>query len=606
MHFSAQFILQPRWQKLCALFLSLYCGLLSASELPSVFFLKKKTIPLKTNHNALLNPALSQDKVLIDETFLQTKTDSLYLQAERALFRQNRAKALNLLKQALLFQKEVSYLKEKLAGIYIIEGLHSQAFFQYLSILQKEPENQNIRFQLAKLYTQRNLYREALAEYTVLQNQKPGHFEFGFEKALVFSKAKLFDKALNQIHKISAQAKRTEQIRLHLLKAHIYKLLKKPELQKKALDLAISLKPVKEMFVRNILTHYMALKDLKGARNYLLSYQERQESSLYAAKILSEICLILNDKKSLLEQLEKIKSFGALTNPEAFQLALLLTEQKQYTPARRFFIDLLQDKTFVTSAHYFLGFIAEQKKQFQTARSHYRKVKFPDPYFFNAETRRAWLLKENGEREKALKVTENLTLQFQKVPLSFLIHARLLKELNKDNQVLKTLAGARQLFPNHPDILFLQGFYLSEMERTDQAVLNMKQILKTDPNHFDALNFLAYTYAEQADPHLLNTAEKIARKALLIKPTSGYILDTLGWVLYRKGHIKQALSYLKKAFEANSQESLIAEHLGEAYHKLKKYKQSALYFKKAAELSKDNKKREVLKKRIIALAQQNP
>ena len=367
------------------------------------------------------------------------------------------------------------------------------------------------------------------------------------------------------------------------------------------------MKPVKKTFVQNILTHYMDNKNLKGAKNYLLSYQKRNPSSLYAARILSEIFLILNDKSSLLYQLKKIQSFGALKNQEAFQLALLLAEKKQYTPARRFFADLLKDKNFTASAHYFLGVIAEQQNRLHIARAHYREVKFPSPYFLNAEGRRAWLLKENGEEREALKITKNLTLQLQKTPSAFLLHARLLKECQKDERALQTLTQARQRFPDHTDILFLEGLYLNEAAQTKQAVLNMKQILKKDPNHFDALNFLAFTYAEQENPRLLKTAEQMARKALSLKPKSGYILDTLGWVLYRKGKLNQALVYLKKAFKTSAKESLIAEHLGETYHKLKKYRQSALYFEKAARLAKDNEKREVLQKRVIALsARQNP
>ena len=192
------------------LFISFYFGPAFASELSSRFFPTKQVTPFKNSKEISLTPSdnASRNTVPIDKSFLQTQADSLYLQSERALLRQNRIKALALLKQALLFEKQASYLTEKRAEIYIQEGLLSQAVFQYLSILRREPDNQPVRLRLAKLYTERGLYREALKEYTLLQNQKPEDFLFGFEKALALSKAKSFNKAFksNTSNQRSGQA----------------------------------------------------------------------------------------------------------------------------------------------------------------------------------------------------------------------------------------------------------------------------------------------------------------------------------------------------------------------------------------------------------------
>ena len=533
----------------------------------------------------------------INRIWLQKKSDNLYLQSERAFFYNKKTKALDLIKKALFFKGESPFLRHKLAGLYVLEGLSSQAAQQYQVILKGNPENSDIRIRLAKLYREKGLYNKALKEHKILQKQHPRNFDFEFEKALAYREAGLYNQALKQIEKIDSFALRGEKIKLNLLKAHVYKLLQNPQLQRKTLSKVIVLNPVEERFVRSILVHYMDLGDIKGARDYLLNYQRKNEFSAYVAKTLSEIFFILDEKESLYKQLKKIQAFGVLDDFEAFQLASLLVDKKQYNLASSFFADLLSHKELSSSAHYFLGFIYEQQKEKNKAKEHYQKVLSSDEYFFNARIRWAYLLKEENQWPKALGIMKKLTSQFRKTPLSFLMYARFLKDADRLSEAVTVLSKAVTLFPGHLELLFLQGFYLEETGKITLAIKNMEKILKIDPNHVEALNFLAYAYAQNGGP--LKSAEIMARKALSFNPKSGYILDTLGWVLYKKGQWQESLVYLKKAFHASPKESVIAEHLGEVYHKLRQYEKSAFYFKKAADLEKDKSRRESLEKGIV-------
>lgn len=580
---SSLFFLHKKSLSFCrvsALLLFTFSGSLFASDPASPFF---------------LNPR-QKDGIVIDKVRLQAKADSLYLQAENTLFYDKRAEALEFYRQALLFKGESSWLRGKLAEIYILEGLYSQAFLQYQILLKEDPKNSSMRFYLTKLYKERELYDEALNECQILLGEQPGNFEFGFEKALILKRQGLHSKAIAQINDMLLKASRAEKIQLHLQRAHIYKILQKIPFQKKALKEAIALNPVKEKFINLIMGNYVSLGDIKGAKDYLLEYQKKNKNSIHTAKILSEVFFSLNDKESLYNQLKKLQSFGALDNFEAFQLAVLLVEKKQYDLAVSFFMDLLRDKQFISSAYYFLGFIYEQKKNISQAEEYYRKVHFSNEYFFNARVRLAWLLKEGKKWPEAFAIMQNLHSQFQRTPKSFFAYARFLKEGDHSTEALEVLSQAEILFPTQLNILFLKGFYLGEEGRILKSIEIMEKILRINPNHVRALNFLAYTYA--GGNGSLKTAEKMARKALLFSPKSGYILDTLGWILYKRGQWRESLLHLKQAFHVSETESVIAEHLGEVYQKLKKFKKSAFYFKKAVELEKDNSKRKNLEKRM--------
>jgi tetratricopeptide (TPR) repeat protein len=119
-------------------------------------------------------------------------------------------------------------------------------------------------------------------------------------------------------------------------------------------------------------------------------------------------------------------------------------------------------------------------------------------------------------------------------------------------------------------------------------------VIEINPEHADALNYIGYTYADKGI-HLDKALELIER-AIQYKPNSGYIIDSLGWVYFRKGQYDRALKELKKAVELAPEDPTINEHLGDAYFKKKEYEKALTVYKKA--LSLKNADQERLERRI--------
>ena len=57
-------------------------------------------------------------------------------------------------------------------------------------------------------------------------------------------------------------------------------------------------------------------------------------------------------------------------------------------------------------------------------------------------------------------------------------------------------------------------------------------------------------------------ARELIEKALKLAPDDAFIIDSMGWVLYRQGKPKDALGYLRRAF-SDHPDPEIAAHLGE-------------------------------------------
>jgi tetratricopeptide (TPR) repeat protein len=120
--------------------------------------------------------------------------------------------------------------------------------------------------------------------------------------------------------------------------------------------------------------------------------------------------------------------------------------------------------------------------------------------------------------------------------------------------------------PRDETLLYALGAAYDRAGQSEAALAQMKALLALDPDHADALNFVGYSLAEQGVR--LEEAERLVRRALQLKPRSGYILDSLGWVHYRKGEYARAAEVLERADALVGPEPTILEHLGDTYRAL--------------------------------------
>ena len=88
----------------------------------------------------------------------------------------------------------------------------------------------------------------------------------------------------------------------------------------------------------------------------------------------------------------------------------------------------------------------------------------------------------------------------------------------------------------------------------------------------------------------------LIQRALKLRPDSGYIVDSLGWVYFQKGQYEKALNTLLNAAILTGEDPTIQENLGDACFKLKKYKKALQYYEEA--LSLDHPEETRIKEKI--------
>ena len=123
-----------------------------------------------------------------------------------------------------------------------------------------------------------------------------------------------------------------------------------------------------------------------------------------------------------------------------------------------------------------------------------------------------------------------------------------------------------------PEHELTSGFYLRYGAICDQAGMpeRAEQIFQQCLEEFDdahaVMNYLAYMWAEK-DVHLDEALAHITR-ALEFEPENGAYIDTLGWVLYKKGLYREALEQIAKAHEILGDDPTIVDHLGDIWNAL--------------------------------------
>ena len=211
-------------------------------------------------------------------------------------------------------------------------------------------------------------------------------------------------------------------------------------------------------------------------------------------------------------------------------------------------------------ARLYLGQIAEERKRYDEALKWYSAVQ-PGEQYLNARSRYAGILARQGKLGDARKYLQELGAENpnQRVQLT-LAEAQLLRDANSHKEAFELLGRALKQSPDAPDLLYEHAMAAEKMDRVDILEANLRKLIQIRPEHAHAHNALGYTLADRNQR--LPEAHQLIEKALKLTPDDPFIMDSMGWVLYRLGRNREALDYLQRAY-ALRPEADIAAHLGE-------------------------------------------
>lgn len=139
--------------------------------------------------------------------------------------------------------------------------------------------------------------------------------------------------------------------------------------------------------------------------------------------------------------------------------------------------------------------------------------------------------------------------------------ARALRAADRLQEARVLLARGTARFGEDANLHFLLGLVIQAQGDEAGAMLSMMRVIEIDPDHAGALNYVGYTWADRGEN--LEQAEDYIRRALRVRPDDGAVIDSLGWVLFRRGELDAAEAELRRAVKAQPEEGEIQFHLAE-------------------------------------------
>ncbi len=268
-----------------------------------------------------------------------------------------------------------------------------------------------------------------------------------------------------------------------------------------------------------------------------------------------------------------------------FTTALLEMELKRNVAAATHFKQLLKVETHADDASYYLGRL--NKDNPEEALKWFKQVA-RGQYFVDAQISVAEMLAEKGETDSARKHLEMLRKQQAHPEIKirlYLAEGQLLRNQEKYLAAIQLFDEALEQNPGNIDLLYARGMSAEQIGKLDMFELDMRTIINKDPDNAMALNALGYTLAEQTER--LDEAQDLIERALALEPDDPAIIDSMGWVLYRKGDLEGAVIHLRKAWSILNDPE-VASHLATVLWELGKQEQARETLEKALLVSPDD------------------
>ncbi len=165
------------------------------------------------------------------------------------------------------------------------------------------------------------------------------------------------------------------------------------------------------------------------------------------------------------------------------------------------------------------------------------------------------------------------------------IEAQLLRDAKAWRDTYEMLSKAVAEFPDSFELLYDRAMAAERVDRIDVLEKDLRRVIQLKPDYAHAYNALGYTLADRTDR--LEEAQALIEKAVKLSPEDPFILDSLGWVQYRRGNLDDALRSLKAAYGSRPDPE-IAAHLGEVLWTLGRRDEASKLWKAALTQNPDH------------------
>ena len=341
--------------------------------------------------------------------------------------------------------------------------------------------------------------------------------------------------------------------------------------------------------------------------NYLISKNNEKKTRKIIKSSLDQYprSLILNQLKLDFEKKDIFNNKFDCKNPadviaEIFYIASNAFSSQNNYVLSNFYLNLakfLNPKFVSYDALYAENLFRIQ--EYEKAKSVYIKIKKKGlVYNWHASKQITSILINQNKNKKGLS---SLKKSFEKLPsptvYEIFDYAEFLQNNEKYEESIIYYSNVLNLIDTknalYSKVIYGRGIAYERTDQWNKAEIDLLNSLNASPDDAYVINYLAYSWIEKSIN--IKKSLEMLRKANNLRPNDGYIIDSLGWALFKLKNFKEAKVHLELAIRKMASDPVINDHYADALWMNNKKLQARYYWAYVLKLEKTKEK---LKKEI--------
>ena len=223
-------------------------------------------------------------------------------------------------------------------------------------------------------------------------------------------------------------------------------------------------------------------------------------------------------------------------------------------------IDFYSFDVLLAENFYKIGNLKQAKKIYSDVG------KMGNAFNWHSAKQKARILLKEDQKEKAIKLLEdNYEKLSEKGIYEIFDFAVFLKNNEKFDHAIKLFSELikkiKKDHPLYPEIMDGRGVAHERLGHWNRAEKDLLASLNVSPDQAYVINYLAYSWIEKGVR--IDQSLKMLEKANKLKSNDPYILDSLGWALYKLQRYKDSKNYLKTAVQLIPADPIVNDHYGD-------------------------------------------
>ena len=352
-----------------------------------------------------------------------------------------------------------------------------------------------------------------------------------------------------------------------------------------AVDSALKLQPDWEpavLFKAQLLTQSGAAEQ---ASALLADYLQKQPGNRNVRQAYARALVSARDFVGARREFQKLLDTTPNDIDLVYAVALVSAQIDDFDTATRLFEQALEaGHAEADTIRLQLGHLAEKRGEYDMALRWYHAVN-RGSFFIEAQLRIAITLSKSGKLDEARAHLHAVEAEGNDRRRVLLGETMLLRDAGRNEEAYALVDGALRDDPDDEQLLYESAMLAERLDQLDVMETRLRKLIALEPEHSHAYNALGYSLADRG--LRLEEAEALVHKALEITPDDPYILDSLGWVRFRRNDLEGALAHLKRAYGLRADPE-IAAHLGEVMWSLNRREEANAVWAEALRAHPDN------------------